>query len=292
MYDIIIVGSGIAGMTAAIYGARAGKKVAIIEHSYYGGQIVTAPIVENYPGVSNVTGADLVNLIFLQMKSLNVDYINDKVVKVEDHSVVTEKNSYSTKTIIVATGMTRRKLGLVNEDKFIGRGISYCATCDGNFYKDKTVAVVGGGNVALEDAIYLSGICKTVYLIHRKREFTGEKIYEEKLKSCDNVKIVMEEEVIGLEGDSELKGIQLKNQFIFVDGLFIAIGNIPNTDIISDLINCDSSGYVVSNDTTTNVNSIFVAGDVRTKKVRQLITSAADGAEAIYNALQYIKKGE
>lgn len=292
MYDIIIIGSGIAGMTAAIYGARAGKKVAIIESSYYGGQIISSSIVENYPAFTSISGAELGNLIYNQMQSLNIEYITDRVLKIDGHLVIAQNNNYLTKTIIIATGMMRRKLELDNIDKLDGRGISYCATCDGNFYRNKVVAVVGGGNTALEDAFYLSSICKKVYLIHRKSEFTGEIIYQERLKKCNNVEFIMEEEVIGLYGSDQLEKVQLKKQLLSVSGLFVAIGNIPNTSMFRDLIVCDKNGYIISDDTTTNIDYIFVAGDVRTKKVRQLVTAAADGAIAVYNALEFIKNGE
>ena len=279
MYDIIIIGAGPAGMTSALYALRANKKVLLLEKKVYGGQIVNTNLIENYPGIPNISGFDFATNLFNQIKELGVDYRNEEVIKIEDNRVITNNSSYECKAIIIATGVENRKLGI--EDEYIGKGVSYCATCDGNFYRNKDVAVIGGGNTALEDAIYLSNICNKVYLIHRSDKFKGEIRYLDEIKSKGNIEIITNANVVKLNGDDNLESIELDNdRNIEISGLFIAIGQIPNNDIFKDLIELNN-GYIVSSDGVhTNIKNIYVAGDTRVKKLRQLTTAVSDGSVA------------
>lgn len=295
MYDIIIIGAGVAGLTSAIYGLRAGKKVLVLESSSYGGQIVNTASIDNYPGVVDLSGFEFSTNIYNQAINLGMEYKNEKVIELsKDKEVITSNNKYIAKSIIIATGLSRRKLGIENEDKFVGRGISFCAICDGNFYKNKDVLVVGGGNTALEDAIYLSNICNKVYLVHRRDEFRGEKHFSDILKSKDNVEFIFNSNVIDIIGSEKLEEVILKNnktkkdKKIKVSGLFIAIGHIPNTQIFKSIINLTSDNYIDSADCKTNINGIFVAGDVRSKNLRQLVTATSDGAKAATLAINYL----
>ena len=279
MYDVIIIGAGPAGMTSALYLLRANKKVLLLEEKVYGGQIINANLVENYPGIPNISGFDFATNLFNQIKELGIDYKNEKVIGIEGNKVITSNNSYECKKIIIATGVVNRKLGI--EEEYIGRGVSYCATCDGNFYKNKIVAVVGGGNTALEDALYLSNICERVYLIHRRDTFKGEIKYLEEVKNKSNVEIITDSNVIKLNGDHLLESITLDNgNTINVSGLFVAIGQIPNNDIFTNIIELED-GYIKSNDGVHTTNKdIYVAGDARKKELKQLTTAVSDGSIA------------
>ena len=298
MYDIIIIGAGTAGLTAAIYAGRASKKVLVLEAKSYGGQIVDTIDVENYPAEPHISGFDFANKIYNQAKEFGAEVVFEKVVDFNNYTeykeVITNKNVYKGKTLILATGSDNRKLGIDREDDFLGKGISYCATCDGAFYKDKVVAVVGGGNTALEDALYLSNIAKKVLLIHRREEFRGEQKLVDLLKQKKNVDIIYNSNVVGLIGKSELKKIEIVDNSGIkssrdVDALFVAIGRIPENQNFSKIITLDKIGYVVADeDCKTNIDGIFVAGDCRTKKVRQLVTAASDGAVAAMSAISYI----
>lgn len=298
MYDIIIVGAGPAGMTAAIYGKRASKSVLVLDGASYGGQIINTHAVENYPAAPNISGFDLATQMFNQAKALGAEFKFQKVLEINDlgteKSVVTKKNTYSGKTVIIATGSENRKLGLENEKALIGKGISYCATCDGAFYKNKTVAVVGGGNTALEDALYLSDIAEKVYIIHRRDTFRGEQSSVEALSQKDNVTFVYNSVVKKLNASKRLESIEVENkngvtETINVNGLFVAVGRIPLNSDFSDLINLDENGYIAAfENCKTNVPGIFSAGDNRTKEVRQLVTATADGAVAATQAVNYI----
>lgn len=286
-YDCVIIGGGISGLTASIYLARAGLKTLILEANQIGGQIINSNNVENYPGYKSISGYDLINNIKTQAESLGAEIINDEVIKLETNKVVTKKDEYNFKTAIIASGLKKRTLGF--EDKYIGKGVSFCATCDGTFFKNKTVAVVGGGNTALDDALYLSNIASSVYLIHRRSEFRGNSKTLEKIKSKDNISLVLNRNIVSLNGEEVLESIVLdNNQEIKVDGLFIAIGMLPDIDYLEDLIDVDDDGFIIGEDTKTNVPNIFVAGDVRKKDVRQLITAASDGAIAATNCINYI----
>lgn len=297
MYDIIIVGAGPAGLTAAIYGTRAEKKVLVLEANTYGGQIISTLDIENYPGERHISGYDFATKLYNQAKDLGAEIVFEKVIDIKDGSikeVITTNNSYKGKTVILATGSFNRKLGLENEDDFVGRGISYCATCDGAFFKGKSVAVAGGGNTALQDALYLSDIVKEVYVIHRRDTFRGsEKTFNE-LKEKDNVIFVYNSTVTKLNGNDKLESIEVKDnngntKNILVDGLFIAIGRIPENRSFSKLIDLDELGYAkAGEDCHTNVDGIFVAGDNRVKSLRQLVTATSDGGVAATEAIKYI----
>lgn len=297
MYDVIIIGAGPAGLTAAIYAERASKEVLIFEALNYGGQIINAADVDNYPGEESINGYDLATKMYNQAIKMGAEIKFEKVVKVEDgetKKVITEKGEYEAKTIIIATGNDTRKLGLENESELIGKGVSYCATCDGTFYKDKIVAIVGGGNTALEDALYLSDIAKKVYLIHRRDSFRGDDLSVKKLSKKDNVEFIYNSNVTNLIYDDVLKGIEVTNndgnkKEILVDGLFIAVGRIPENEHLRNMIDMTESGYILaSEDCKTNIPGIFVAGDAREKTLRQLVTATSDGAVAAIEAIKYI----
>lgn len=298
MYDIIIVGAGPAGLTAAIYARRFNKKVLILEEYSYGGQIINTLEIENYPGYKNISGYLLMTNMYEHAIELGSVIKLEKVESINKNnncfSVKTKNNFYQGLSVIIATGAKSRKLDLPNEEKLIGNGISYCAICDGNFYKNKDVAVIGGGNTALDDAVHLSDICNKVYLIHRRDTFKGESYLLDILKQKNNVEIITNayiEELV--EEDDKLKEIviyreNIKN-IISISGLFVAIGQIPSADI-NITINKDSHNYYLSEDTKTNIEGLFVAGDIRSKKYRQLTTATSDGTIASLNAIEYIDK--
>ena len=298
MYDTIIIGAGPAGLTSAIYLRRASKKVLVLEAKTYGGQIINTLDIENYPAISNISGFDFATNLYNQVKELGTEIIFEKVVNINDKDnikeVITTNNTYKSKTIIIATGSENRKLGLTNEDELVGKGISYCATCDGAFYKNKNVAVVGGGNTALEDALYLSNIAFKVYLIHRRDEFRADESTVNLLKQKDNVEFIYNSNVTKLNANEKLESIEVTDKdgnikTIEVSGLFIAVGRIPENQNFANLINLDSNGYVIaSEDCLTNVDGIFVAGDNRVEEVRQLVTAVSDGAVAATSAIKYI----
>ncbi len=301
MYDIIIIGAGPAGLTSAIYACRARKKVLVLEAKSYGGKIITTNNIENYPATPHISGFDFATNLYNQAKELGAEIVFEKAIDIKDgeeKEVVTKNNSYKAKAIILATGSDNRKLGLPNEDELLGKGISYCATCDGSFYKDKTVGVVGGGNVALQDAIYLADIAKKVYIIHRRDEFRGEESSVELLKTKNNVEFIFNSNVTKLNANDKLESIDITNNDgqttqIKVDGLFIAVGSIPENQNFSKLIKLDPAGYAIAEeDCLTEVPGIFVAGDNRVKQVRQLVTAAADGAVAAVAAIQYINQNK
>lgn len=299
MYDIIIVGAGTAGLSAAIYGVRAGKKVLVLEASSYGGQIINTPEIENYPGIKHISGYEFATNLYEQAKELGADIKFEKVLEIKnevsDKKVVTDQNEYVTNSIILATGAKNRPLGLEKETELIGRGISYCATCDGGFYKGKEVAVNGGGNTALEDAIFLSSYCSKVYVIHRRDTFRGEEKLLQTLKKKNNVEIILNSFISELNGKEQLESIIVKNietekkTKLSVSGLFIAIGQMPENAPFSNLVQLDNKGYIIAKeDCKTNLEGVFVAGDTRSKTIRQLATAAADGAVAALAACEYI----
>ncbi len=298
MYDTIIIGSGPAGMTSAIYLARANKKVLIIEKDTIGGQISSSPLVENYPGYIKISGSELANNMYEQVISLGVDIFIEKVVKIEagnKKKVFTEeKNIYEASCIIIATGVKHRLLGLTNEENLIGNGIHFCVACDGAFYKNKIVAVIGGGNSAIVNALALCDICKKVYIIQNLTDLTAENTLQNRLKKIDNVEIIFSSVVKELIGEDTLKGIIIKNndtkKQIDLDGIFLSIGLIPQNEIFKNVIDLDKYDYINSFDCKTNKEGIFVAGDTRTKNYRQITTAVNDGTVAAMLAIEYLKK--
>ena len=298
MYDIIVVGAGPAGLTSAIYGARASKKVLVLEAKSYGGQIVNTLDIENYPANNHISGFDLATKMYEQAKALGAEIKFEKVIEIKSNGkykeVTTNSNKYKCKALILATGSENRKLGLDNEDELVGKGVSYCATCDGGFYKDKVVAVVGGGNAALEDTLYLSDIAKKVYLIHRRDTFRGEEVTLNKLKKKDNVEFIYNSVVTKLNGNSVLENIEVADRggnkkVIEVSALFVAIGQIPENQNFAKIIKLDEKGYIIAKENChTNRKGIFVAGDARTKDLRQLVTATGDGAVAATEAIKYL----
>ncbi len=289
MYDIIIVGAGPAGLTAALYAGRANKKILVLEAKAYGGQIVSAHEVSNYPGIQSISGIDYATNLYNQVIDLGVEVKFETVLSItDDREVTTNKEKYQAKAIILATGAENRKLRIENEEELVGKGVSYCATCDGNFYKGKDVAVVGGGNSALEDALYLSDIVSKVYLIHRRDEFRGEAKLISDIKKKENIELILNSNVTKINGTDKVESITVNNEKeIKVDGLFIAVGQEPKNIIFKDVIDVDDKGYIIATDEVhTNKKGIYVAGDAREKLLRQLTTAVSDGSIAATVAIK------
>jgi len=298
MYDIIIAGAGTAGLSAALYARRAGKSVLVLEENIYGGQIVNTPEIENYPGIKLISGFDFAANLYRQAADLGAKIKYEKAVGIQKEDghklVLTPLGKYACKSVILATGAKNRSLGLENEKELTGRGISYCAACDGAFFRDKDVAVVGGGNTALEDALLLSSTAHKVYVIHRRKEFRGEARKVEALRSKENVRFILESAVVKLNGTDSLTSVDVQDintQKILqlnISGLFVAIGQIPENSAFADIVSIDEAGYIIASENCrTSQNGIFAAGDCRTKQVRQLTTAAADGAAAALAACEY-----
>ena len=299
MHDIVIIGAGTAGLSAAIYACRSGKSVLVLEENYYGGQIVNTPQIENYPGIQNISGFDFASGLFEQAKALGTEFVFAKAESIRNtegqREVVTAEKVYPCKAIILATGAKNRMLGLEKEKELTGKGVSYCATCDGAFFKGKTVAVCGGGNTALLDALHLSEGCEKVYVIHRRQEFRAEEHLQERVAEKKNIRCMLECGITELLGEDALQGIVVESladgrkNILEVDGLFIAIGHVPDNYRFEDSIALDEKGYVIAGeDCKTSMEGVFVAGDCRTKHVRQLTTAAADGSVAALAACEYI----
>ena len=292
MFDIIIIGAGPAGLTAGIYALRANKKIKILEKEGIGGQMASSPLIENYPGIKSISGSELANNLYEQVISLGGDVELETVTKIipgKIKKVITEDNEYETKAVIIAVGAKYRLIGLENEEDFIGNGISFCVACDGAFYKDKIVAVIGGGNSAIINALSLSDICKKVIVIQNLSDLTGEKILGDKLKNKQNVEIIYDAVVTKLNGTDELKSIEINNnQTITIDGMFISIGQVPQNDFVKDMLELNDYNYIESNDCITKLEGIFVAGDCRSKMVRQITTATNDGTIAAISAIKYI----
>lgn len=291
MFDIIIIGAGTAGLTAALYGARAGKKVLVLEEKNAGGQIINSPTIENYPGIPHISGFEFIRGLQEQAEAAGAIIQNSRAQKIVDQGegkvVMTKEKLYQCRAVIICTGVVQKKLGLPKEKELTGCGVSYCAVCDGAFYREKRVAVIGGGNTALEDALFLSNYCKRVYLIHRRDQFRGESWMVNQLLQKENVEFILESTVVCLQGNTSLESLQIKNvktniiDELIVNGLFIAIGQQPSNESFSGTVDLDEQGFICADETCrTNVRGIFAAGDCRTKKVRQLVTAAADGAIA------------
>lgn len=294
-YDIIIVGAGPAGMSAALYARRANKKVLVLEACAYGGKITKAHLIENYPGIPSISGVDYATTLYNQITSLNAEVKYETVKKIEeDNTVITNKNTYKATAIIIATGAGNKKLGIAREQEFLGSGLSYCATCDGAFFRGDDVAVVGGGDTALEDAIYLSSIAKKVYLLVRSEEFTGQESYIEEVEKKDNIIIKYNTTVKELKGDTCIESITInelgQEKSLSVSGIFIAVGLTPSNDIFANIIDLDENGYIISEDGVhTSKEKVYVAGDARVKDLRQLATAISDGAIAATTAIREMK---
>ena len=298
MYDIIIIGGGPAGLTAATYACRAGKSVLVIEKAAFGGQITWSPRVENFPGTISVSGAELGDMLLAQAMEQGADVELEEVVSLENGAegkkVLCESGAeFEAKAVIIATGAKPRMLGLENEEALVGNGVGFCAVCDGAFYKNRVVAVNGGGNSALQDALLLSESCKKVYLIHRREGFRGEAKLVEALRGKNNVEFVLNATVSRLIGEDELKAVAVmqngEERIIELDGLFVAIGHQPQNEAFANWITLDARGYSdAGEDCLTATPGVFVAGDCRTKKVRQVTTAAADGAVAALAACSYL----
>ena len=296
MVDVIVIGAGPAGLSAALSLLRGGVSVLILEARNYGGQIINSPNVENYPGIPSISGYDFATNLYNQVIALGGKIKYEEVLNVtKEKEVITNKGKYQSKAIIIATGAKNRQLNLPKEEEFVGNGISYCAICDGNFYKNKIVAVNGGGNTALEDALYLADIAQKVYLIHRRDTFKGDNKYLEELKKKKNVEFILNTNIIALNGNTKLESITIKDndgnmQDITLDGLFIAIGQVPQNDIFKDVALLDENGYIMAKDEVyTKTPGIFVAGDARVKDLRQLTTATSDGAIAAMMAIREMK---
>lgn len=297
--DLVIVGAGPAGMTAAIYASRAQMNFVFLEKSFAGGQITNTYEIENYPGIKMASGFELATMMREHVESFGVEIKAEDVVSVdlsqEIKEVVTTETSYRTKTVIFAMGATWKKLGLENEEVFAGRGVSYCATCDGAFYRGKKTLVVGGGDVAVEDAIYLARMCEKVYLVHRRDELRAVKVLQEKLFATPNIEVIWDSELADIQGQDFVHKAVVRNrktqeiQEIDVDGVFIAIGSDPNTNFLNGQVEMDAGGYVVTGENCmTSVEGVFAAGDLRQKSLRQVITACGDGATAVFAAERYI----
>lgn len=298
MVDVIILGAGTAGLSAAIYAVRAGLSVLVIEKNYHGGQIVNTPEVENYPGIPRITGFEFVENLYQQVTGLGVEIVYEEIRGVDLRPAVKTVSAagheYQARTVIIANGAAHRHLNCPGEEKFAGKGVSYCAACDGAFYKGQDVCVVGGGNSALEDALYLARTCRKVYLIHRGNEFRANRVTVNAVKACPNVELIANSTVEEILGGDLVEAVEIRHNMQFhkrrldVSGVFVAIGLEPQNQLFSTSLRLDGAGYIVAGeDCKTNIPGVFVAGDTRTKKVRQLVTAAADGAVAATEAAQY-----
>lgn len=304
MYDIIVIGGGPAGLVAALYSRRANKSVLVIEKETFGGQITFSPKVENIPGFTELTGSEFAEKLVDQVINQGADFesaVVSGIKKGDFFTVETDIGEFYSKSVIIATGARHRRLGVRDEEKYIGDGISFCAVCDGAFYKDKIVGVVGGGNSALQEAILLSELAKRVYVIQNLSFLTGEEQLQAQLKSKDNVRILTDKTVYSFLGDKEFEGVVLRNETegeengelsdLALDGLFVAIGLIPQNEPFENIVTVNAQGYIVSDENClTDMEGVFVAGDCRTKKIRQVTTAAADGASAALAACDYIEK--
>lgn len=301
VYDVIIIGAGPAGLAAGIYGVRAGLSTLVLDASpLSGGQVLNTYEVDNYPGIPGTTGADLADALKKHCEKLGVEFATGRVSSIVNadgvKQLVTRKATFEAKAVVVATGASNKKLGCPGEEELSGMGVSYCATCDGAFFNNKTVAVVGGGDVALEDAIYLSRVCEKVYLIHRRNEFRGAAVLQDQTKAINNIEVIFDSTVESINGTDMVESITVNNKIsgnnseLRVDGIFVAVGTNPNTGAISGLPAQNENGYIIAGeDCETDIPGIYAAGDVRTKQLRQIVTATADGANAITSAQKYLQ---
>ncbi len=300
IYDLVIVGSGPAGLSAAIYAARAALDFIVIESApMSGGQVLTTADVDNYLGFPNINGFDLAERMRGHADKLGTVFENHNVSKIEDRKttkvlVCEDGIEISARAVIVASGANSRKLGVPGEDKYKGRGVSYCAVCDGNFYRDRTVVVVGGGDTAMEDALYLSRLCKKVHVVHRRNTFRAAGSYVKRVQEQRNVECIMEAQVVEIQGGLKVDKVLLKTSAgereIMADGVFIAVGVTPRTESLKGLVEMDEAGYVLAGENcATTCEGIFAIGDIRKKPLRQIITAAADGANAVNSVVDYLQ---
>lgn len=302
MYDLIIIGSGPAGLSAAVYGIRAGLNLLVLEQNpMSGGQVLNTYEVDNYLGLPGISGFDMGQTFRAHADKLGVEFVEARVKEIVDEGeyklIKTRREEYQTRAVIVATGAQHALLGVPGEEELSGMGVSYCATCDGAFFKGRTVAVVGGGDVALEDAIYLARTCEKVYLIHRRDELRGAVVLQEELKALPNVEILYSHTVQEIRGEDCVESLLIKNvktdeeKTLLVSGLFVAVGIHPATELIQNLVNCNEGGYVLADEAgESSCPGIFVAGDIRKKPLRQIVTAVADGANAAVAAADFLRK--
>ena len=300
IYDLAILGAGPAGICAAIYATRAKLNTIWLDKKFVqGGQIVDTYEVDNYPGLPGITGLDLGEAMAGHAEKLGMKPQRETVRSIEAEQGIkvirTKKNEYRARAVIIACGATHRHLGIPGEEELSGMGVSYCATCDAAFFQDRTVVVVGGGNVAVEDAILLSRTCKKVYLVHRRDELRAEKILQESFFACKNVELIWDSIPLSIEGTDKVEALKIQNKktqeesFIETDGVFIAVGIVPGTEKFKDLVKLDEAGYIVAGeDGITSEPGIFAAGDIRTKNLRQVVTAVADGANAVASVQRYL----
>ena len=298
-YDIVVIGSGPAGVTAAIYASRAQKSVLVIEKEAFGGMITHSPKVENYPGYNLISGLDLADKFIAQAMDLNVMFEFDEVKEiVKNENLFTlkcENNTFEGKSVIIATGSKHRHLNLENEERLIGHGISYCAVCDGPFYANKDVVIIGGGNSAMQEALLLSSYCTSVTMIQNLGFFTGEKALADQINNTANIKVLFNKLVVGLNGENSLTSITLKDQntqqieTFETESVFVAIGQQADNQAFTNVCNLDEQGFIISDDScNSNVEGIYVAGDCRVKKIRQIVTATSDGSIAALQAIKYL----
>jgi len=297
MIDVAIIGGGPAGLTAAIYGMRAGLKTVVFEKSFSGGQMAFTNEIENFPGFINISGPDLALKMDEQAKKLGAEFVNSEVKTIKKGNDIfrleTAKEIFEAQNVVIALGASPKKLGLESEERLRGSGVSYCATCDGSFYKGADVAVIGGGNTALEDAEYLSRLCNKVYVIHRRNEFRGDKVLQDKVFKIPNIEMVTESVTEEICGKFEVESIKVKNvkteeiKEINVNGVFVAIGIKPNSELVKDMVETDEWGYIKTDSAMkTNVVGLYAIGDVRNTNLRQVLTACADGAIAIQSIIK------
>lgn len=301
IYDLVIIGSGPAGLAASVYAQRARLNALVIEKAMSGGQVLTTYEVDNYPGMPGIGGFDLGMKFRSHADDLGADFVTDTVIRIELDGnlkkIICEEDIYVTRTAIIATGAAHRKLQVPGEERLAGMGVSYCATCDGAFFKNRVTAVIGGGDVALEDAIFLSRMCSRVYLIHRRDELRGAKTLQETVKDTGNIEVLWDTVVEEIQGSDQVEQLKLTNKKtgesseLPVDGVFIAVGIIPNSSEFEGLLDMERGYIVAGEDCRTSIPGIYAAGDVRTKQLRQIITAAADGANAITSVERYLSEG-
>jgi len=299
-YDLLIIGSGPAGLAAAIYAQRARLSTLIIEKEYIsGGQVVNTYEVDNYPGLPGINGYELGVKFREHADQLGAKFltaeVKDIIIEENGKRVVTSEGDYQAKAVLLAMGATHRELGVPGEKELAGMGVSYCATCDGAFFRGRTVAVIGGGDVAVEDAIFLARGCEKVYLVHRRGELRAAKSLQERLFACENVEVIWNTVVEEINGEDHVESVKLRNvktgenRHMDMDGVFVAVGILPNSQIVRGLVDLDEGGYILAGENgVTSLDGVFAAGDIRKKPLRQIVTAVADGANAITSVQEYL----